>query len=169
MNARVTRRVFAVSSLLAPLLLSGCGGQTDVAQPPEISYERDTCVRCGMIISDERFAAALVAPDGSGRLFDDVGEMLLEAAEGDVEGQRAWAHDRQSAQWIDATAATFVRGTPETTPMGTGYVAFGKRDDAVAFAAQLGSSGEVLTWQEALLATQPTTAVLTADDQRGVH
>lgn len=150
MSARVTRRVFAVSALLAPLLLSGCGGQTDAAQPPEISYERDTCVRCGMIISDERFAAALVAPDGSARLFDDVGEMLLEATEGDLEGERAWAHDRQGAQWIDAMAATFARGAPESTPMGTGYVAFAKRDDAVAFAAQPGGSGEVWTWQEAI-------------------
>lgn len=149
MTPRLTRRAFVTSSLLAPLLLGSCGGQADAALPPEITYGRDTCVRCGMIISDERFAAALVAPDGSVRLFDDVGEMLLTATEEEREGQRAWVHDRDSVQWIDATAATFARGAPETTPMGTGYVAFAQREDAEAFAAQPGGLGQVWTWPEA--------------------
>lgn len=150
MNTRVRRRAFVLSSVLAPLLLSSCGGQTETAQPPEIAYDRDTCARCGMIISDERFAAALVAPDETVQLFDDVGEMLLSVKEEGSEGQRAWAHDRNSREWLDATTATFVRGAPETTPMGTGYVAFTRREDAVAFAAQSGGSGQVWTWQEAI-------------------
>lgn len=142
--------MFVASSLLAPLLLGGCGGQVDAALPPAITYGRDTCDRCGMIISDERFAAALVAADGSARLFDDAGEMLLSVTEAGLDGQRAWVHDRNSAEWIDATTATYARGAPETTPMGTGYVAFARREDAVAFAAQPGGAGQVLTWQEAI-------------------
>ena len=150
MSTRFTRRTFVASSLVAPLLLSRCGGQTDDAQPPEINYGRDTCVRCGMIISDERYAAALVAPDGSVRLFDDAGELLLSVAEEATEGQRAWVHDRVGTQWIDAATASYTRGAPETTPMGTGYVAFAKREDAVAYAATPDGEGQVWTWQEVL-------------------
>lgn len=150
MSTRVTRRAFVGTSLLAPLLLSRCSGQTDASQPPAINYGRDTCVRCGMIISDEHFAAALVAPDGAVRLFDDAGELLLSVAEEAPEGQRAWVHDRHGMQWIDATAATYARGAPETTPMGTGYVAFAKREDAEAFAGQPGGVGQVWTWQEVI-------------------
>ncbi|MEZ4563452.1 MAG: hypothetical protein R2853_12005 [Thermomicrobiales bacterium] len=75
-NARVNRRALVLSSPLTPLFLGSCGGQTETRLPPKISYDRDTCTRCGMIISDERFAAALVAPDGSVQLFDDVGEVF---------------------------------------------------------------------------------------------
>lgn len=150
MNARVNRRALVLSSLLTPLFLGSCGGQTETRLPPKISYDRDTCTRCGMIISDERFAAALVAPDGSVQLFDDVGEMLLSVTETEPEGQRAWGHDHNSGEWIDATRAFFARGAPETTPMGTGFVAFSRRDDAVAFAAQSGGSSQVWTWQEVI-------------------
>ncbi|MCA9877724.1 MAG: nitrous oxide reductase accessory protein NosL [Thermomicrobiales bacterium] len=165
MTPRLTRRAFIGSSLLAPLLLGSCGGQTDAAQPPEITYGRDTCVRCGMIISDERFAAALVAPDGSVRLFDDAGEMLTTVTEEALEGQRAWVHDRHGAQWIDATTATYALGAPETTPMGTGYVAFARREDAETFAAQPDSLGQVWTWPEAIARGAHNDGTPAADDQ----
>ena len=165
MTPCVTRRIFVVSSLLAPFLLNGCNGEADAAQPPQIGYGRDTCARCGMIISDERYAAALVAPDGRVRLFDDAGEMLMSAAEDAPEGQRAWAHDRQGKQWIDATTAIYARGEPETTPMGTGYVAFAKREDAEAFAAQPGGLGQVWTWEEVIANQAYNGATPAADDQ----
>ena len=161
----VTRRAFVASTLLAPLLMSSCNEETNTAQPPQISYDRDTCVRCGMIISDERYAAALVAPDGSVRLFDDAGEMLLSAAEDEKAVQHAWAHDRQGRQWIDATAAIYARGAPETTPMGTGYVAFARREDAEAFADQTGDSGQVWTWEEVIARQAYNDDAPAADDQ----
>jgi copper chaperone NosL len=142
------RRRFLRATLAAPLLLIGCGGeQTDAAVPPEIALGRDTCGSCGMIISDERFASALVAADGTVLLYDDLGEMLEAVAAEGLGERRAWAHDWNSAEWTDATTASFVRGAPETTPMGTGFVAFATREDAERFAADGGA--ETLTWEEA--------------------
>ncbi|MFN8590096.1 MAG: nitrous oxide reductase accessory protein NosL [Thermomicrobiales bacterium] len=152
MNASVllSRRIVLAGAALTPLALIGCGGQPAAAGPPEISYGRDTCDRCGMIISEERFAAALTSGSGEPMLFDDPGELLLTVAEQGRQDRHAWVHDRANGKWIDATTAAYVRGDDGATPMGTGVVAFAKREDAAAFRAT--SGGDVLTWDEA---TQP--------------
>jgi copper chaperone NosL len=140
--------MFLSGALLSPLLLAACGGeQVDAAVPPQVNYGRDTCDRCGMIISDERFAGGLVAEDGTASLYDDIGEMLAVVREEGLNGRRAWVHDRNTRAWIDGTAATIVRGEPEITPMGTGFVAFGMRSDAEAFSAE--HDGAIMNWQEA--------------------
>jgi copper chaperone NosL len=150
MMLRASRRTFVAGALLAPLLLAGCGAETDAEAPPAISYDRDTCASCGMIISDERYAGGLVAADGAAMLFDDVGEMLQSVREAGLNKQRAWAHDWGSRDWIDATTAIFVKGDPKSTPMGTGFVAFASRDAANAFIAEHG--GSAMTWEEAIAA-----------------
>ena len=101
-----------------------------------------------MIISDERFAAVLTADDGEPMLFDDVGEMLQTVAVEGLDGRRAWAHDRDSKTWIDATTATYVAGDAAATPMGTGIVAFAGRDAAAALAAEQGAA--FASWEDAL-------------------
>jgi copper chaperone NosL len=150
MNAErtITRRVVIAGALLTPFVLAGCGGQAASAGPPEIAYGRDTCARCGMIISDERFAAALTSESGEAILFDDVGEMLQTVAEESLGARLAWANDRNEKGWFDATKGVYVRGDAKTTPMGTGVVAFNTRDGAEAFAAEFG--GTVLSWNDAV-------------------
>ena len=146
----MTRRAFLATAALAPLALAGCGSQTSAQEPPAINYGRDVCQRCGMIISDERFAGALVAADGSAELFDDVGEMVQTVGEEGLQSRRAWAHDRNSAAWIDAVMASYVQGDAGTTPMGTGIVAFASGEAAQAFAAEHG--GALLSWNDAISA-----------------
>ena len=150
MNAEitVTRRVVIASALLTPLLLVGCGGQPASAGPPEIAFGRDTCARCGMIISDQRFAAALTSDAAEAVLFDDAGEMLMTVAEDGVGTWRAWAQDRNDGGWFDAKTSVFARGDAQLTPMGTGIVAFGTREAADTFVAEHG--GTVLSWDDAL-------------------
>jgi copper chaperone NosL len=143
-----TRRGFVGGTLLTPLVLAGCGSQAASAGPPEIAYGRTVCDACGMIISDERFAAALTADTAEPVVFDDVGEMLQAVAAEGLNGRRAWAHDRESKTWIDAATATYVAGDPATTPMGTGIVAFASRDAAEAFAAAHGAA--FASWEDAL-------------------
>lgn len=148
MSALCSRRVLFGGVLAAPLLLAGCGGGEDAAAaPPAVNYGRDTCDRCGMIISDERYAAGLVASDGTTTLFDDVGEMLQSVREEGLNDRRAWAHDWNSRAWIDATTAVYARVAPETTPMGTGIVAFSARREAEAYAAE--QDGTILAWEDA--------------------
>lgn len=100
------------------LLLSGCA-RSSCTEPPELHLGQDTCATCGMSVDDVRFAAALVAPDGTARLFDDIGEMTT-AAHPDG---RAWVHDFNTGLWIDAATATYVLSSNITTPMGGGILA----------------------------------------------
>lgn len=146
MMSRGNRRLFLGGALLSPLVLAACGGEeTSGAKPPAISYQRDTCDRCGMIISDERYAAGLVAPDGTAELFDDAGEMVLTVREDGLQGRSSWAHDWSGGGWIDGAAAHYVRGDAEMTPMGTGVVAFATAEAAEAYAAE--HDGELVTWE----------------------
>ena len=62
---------------LAPLVaaLSACGGKGDWPEGmQEIKWDRDTCVRCSMVISDRRFAAEMRGgPKNTVFKFDDIG------------------------------------------------------------------------------------------------
>ncbi len=147
MSGRGSRRVLLGGALIGPLMMAGCGGeQADGTAPPEINYGRDTCDSCGMIVSDERYAAALVGADGATEIYDDIGEMMETVREDGLNARRAWVHDWDSREWTDATSATYVRGDLETTPMGTGIVAFATKEGAEAFAAE--SKGPMLTWED---------------------
>lgn len=156
LHSCLTRRVFVAGSLLLPLALTGCGGdQADAAMPPDISYGRDVCDRCGMIIGDERYAGGLVAADGTAEIFDDIGEMLQSVRETTMDDRQVWAHDWASREWINADTAAFVWATPETTPMGTGLHAFSNQEAAAAFAAEQGIEEHALTWADLLTGELP--------------
>ena len=58
--------------LVLAALSSGCG--TAVADGvPGIVEGRSVCDECGMTIDDIRLAAAWRLPDGTSRVFDDIG------------------------------------------------------------------------------------------------
>ncbi len=136
------------------LLLSACGGATvDPNTPPEIVYGEDVCQRCGMIISDDRFAAALVveraANEFESLLFDDAGEMFAFAGEDNGQAKIvSWfVHDYTSREWLDATAAWFVLADSLQTPMGFGVAACAHELEARSLAQEWG--GEALTFAQA--------------------
>lgn len=136
------------------LLLSACGGAAvDPNTPPEIVYGEDVCSRCGMIISDTRFAAALVVEKGSSDyehlFFDDPGEMFAFAAE---EGEAAkivrwYVHDYNSREWTDGANAWYVLADALQSPMGFGVAACA--DEAQAASLAQSSGGRVLSFAQA--------------------
>jgi copper chaperone NosL len=135
-------------------LLAACGGaRIDPNTPPEILYGEDVCTRCGMIISDDRFAAALVieksANDYEQMLFDDAGEMFAFVAEdkGELKLVNWFVQDYNSREWMDAQAAWYVVADSLQTPMGFGIAAFAQELEAKALAQEWG--GEVLTFAQA--------------------
>lgn len=134
--------------ILGAGLLVGCGDDASADEPPEIEYGKTECDRCHMIISDARFAAGLVAEDGEPIVFDDIGEMIAVVQEEGLNGRRAWVHDYDSKEWIDATGAIYVVSTEVVTPMGSGVSAFAARDAAETFAGM--NAGQVMTWDEML-------------------
>lgn len=130
------------------LLFLGCGSAKVEIKPPEIRYGEDTCAMCNMIISEERFAAAMVLKDGTALKFDDIGELAAYQKRYKPEVAQYYVHDYQSKVWISADSATYVQTGKIHTPMGFNLVAFSTADKAKAFAAE--QDGKVLDFQAVL-------------------
>jgi copper chaperone NosL len=130
-----------------PALLLGCGREATL-EPPTVHYGQAVCDVCGMIVSDERFAAAeVVIRDGRAqtRYFDDTGEVFdLEAPAG---AEHAWyVHDMRTLEWLDAREAVYLRSEQLHTPMGLHIAAFGTAAGAERARAEFG--GEVLSFEQ---------------------
>ena len=133
MKARISILV-----ITAGLILGSSGGcrRSETLGPPAVHWGRDTCEGCGMILSDPRYVGAVVLRRQAGgevesHLFDDLGEMLAWSPPAAVE-IRWYAGNHQTGEWIDATAASFVRDADFHTPMSSGFVAFATSASAKA-------------------------------------
>lgn len=151
MIGRSASRTFATAILAsAGLLAVACSGGRPLS-PPTIHYGHDLCTYCNMIISDERFAAALVVehrPDEPA-LFDDIA-CLLELSQGRPEQAQVirWVHDFATGSWLDVSGAAFLVSRQLHTPMASGVAAFASLQDAEAARERLG--GEVTTYAQLL-------------------
>ncbi len=122
---------------------------------PELSIEldREKCKRCGMLISDIRYAAAiLVEGEPDYWKYDDIGGMVLEYKK--TSGSRkiieVIVFDYITKEPLDAKSAWYVKADPTAlkTPMGFGVVALRERENAEKIAEEY--SGVVLSWSELL-------------------
>ncbi len=96
------------------LLLTGCN-----ECPKDIKWDRDTCERCRMIISDKHFAV-LVCAKNQNYVFDDLGcalHWLKKQPWG--EETKIWVADYHNGQWLDARSAYYVPG--QISPMDYGF------------------------------------------------
>lgn len=151
MNARAA----LASTLLA---LASCS-RPPASVPPELRLGREECDECGMLIHEDRSAAAhLITRDGfrEHRFYDDIG-CLLDAERGGLEPREIlerWVHDHATRDWLDAKNATFVLAEPSRleTPMGSGIAAFAHAQRAREFAGPL--AARVLTLGELSQARQ---------------
>jgi nitrous oxide reductase accessory protein NosL len=103
--------------------------------PAEIKFDRDTCHKCGMVISDRQYAAEVRGgPRRSVEKFDDVGCALswLDAQPFAVApSTETWVAAMNTGAWLDARTARFVEG--RTTPMGYGFGAVANDGSGVNF------------------------------------
>jgi copper chaperone NosL len=144
-----------VVMILLPILLlqflTGCN-QTTATEPtpPEIHYGEDMCEFCGMIISEERFAAGYISADGREHVFDDLAGMFqAHLQSGDVEAVTAFfVHDYEDNSWIRAETAHYVLSQELPTPMLSGLVAFANPGQAATLAAEV--EGQLLTFDEVM-------------------
>lgn len=148
-----TRRSFLQALLATGLLvvapgLTSCGKRTTgEPQPPPIRYGRSICAYCGMIINEARYAAGAILDDGSARLFDDIGDMLLYLrAHPEERAVALFVHDYHTEQWIRAEPAFYVVSPQILSPMGHGIAAFAQRSAAEAFAQE--RQGRVLDFSQ---------------------
>jgi nitrous oxide reductase accessory protein NosL len=113
---------FALTPLAA--LLAACGHGNLPEGMVEIKWDRDTCTRCRMVLSDRRFAAQLRGgPQDASFKFDDIGCAAIWLAAqpwGRDPATRIWVADvasrGDSVRWLDARRAQYVGG--KSSPMG---------------------------------------------------
>jgi nitrous oxide reductase accessory protein NosL len=103
------------------LLLMSCSQQPDTG-PADVRWDRDTCERCRMVLSDHYFAAQIrYFPEGKrSRVikFDDMGcaVIWLEDKQWKNDGKtEIWVADYESGDWLDARSASYVKR--KTSPM----------------------------------------------------
>lgn len=113
---------FVITPLAA--LISGCGRSSLPDGMTEIKWDRDTCKRCSMVLSDRRFAAQVRGGPQDGHFnFDDIGCVAFWLASqpwGKDASTRIWVSDvgshGDSVRWLDARKAQYIGG--KSSPMG---------------------------------------------------
>lgn len=107
-------------------LLAACTGEPKTG-PVEVKWDRDTCVRCNMALSDKRFAAQVRGgPKHQAFKFDDFGCVvfwLRDKPWAEDPATEIWVMDTRSNQWIDARKAHYVPGKMSPMAYGFGAVA----------------------------------------------
>lgn len=131
------RRQFIGAFALTPIaaLLSACGQKGDWPEGmAEIKWDRDTCVRCNMVISDRRFAAEMRGGQKNTVFkFDDIGCLAFWLRDKVQQfpwigepATRLWVAEYTSragetGRWLDARTAQYLGG--RISPMGYNYAA----------------------------------------------
>jgi nitrous oxide reductase accessory protein NosL len=118
-------------ALLAIALAATACERADPLAPPTVHFGEDICHVCGMIVTDERFAAAAIRR-ADDRLvpcvFDDVGCLVrFEAKEA---APALYVRDYASDAWIAFEDAVYAHCPTLPTPMASGVAAFATRDAA---------------------------------------
>lgn len=120
-------------------ILAACGTAANAEPaPPDIHYGEDVCEFCGMIASEERFAAAYLTADGHHHVFDDIGDLVKSHLQLQEDVTAFFVHDHDDKSWIRAETATFVLSEDLATPMLSGLAAFATEAAAQAFATEIG-------------------------------
>ncbi|MBS1173075.1 MAG: hypothetical protein H6R12_1905 [Proteobacteria bacterium] len=114
---------FLLTPIAAAVSLAGCKSSNLPEGMVEIKWDRDTCVRCSMAISDRRFAAQVKGgPKQQNFKFDDIGCVMFWLASqswGGDPSTRIWVVDASDQSWLDARTASYVGG--KTSPMGYNF------------------------------------------------
>jgi len=116
---------------VAIALLVGCH-----AGPEPISVGVDTCARCGMLISDVRFAAESLVGSRVAK-FDSLDELRDVAPR----GARLYASDFATGELVALTGMTLVIDPKLPIPMGGTTVAFATRQEAEGFVERHAADG----------------------------
>lgn len=117
---RLLARIFLLGTVA--LFLAACSREPETG-PVELKWDRDTCKRCSMAISDRHYAVQVRGgPKNQAFKFDDIGCAVHWLKDQPWAGDPAteiWVTDFRSGKWLDARTAHYVAG--KTTPMAYGY------------------------------------------------
>ena len=109
-----------ILGLMLTLLLVACGDPG--TGPVDVKWDRVSCERCRMVLSDRHHSAQVRVrdPDGRSRVypFDDLGCALIwlaDKAARDDPATEIWVNDWHTGDWIDARTAHYLPN--QITPM----------------------------------------------------
>jgi len=112
-------KILAITLLMMGYL-TGCSDPG--TGPVDVHWDRDSCERCNMILSDRHHAAQVRYMDEQNRsrvrIFDDIGCALVWLEDKqwrDAATTEIWTKDYRDGKWIDAKAAYYIKG--QVTPM----------------------------------------------------
>ncbi len=136
------------------LLLTGitaCKDKIDTG-PHAVLYGEEACHRCGMIISDKRFAAELITDKGEAQKYDDIGCMIDDLKDAEKRGGSrlaVYVNDYNTGEWLDAGKAFYLQNGELKSPMGYNIAAFGSAEEMNASALrengkELGGLGDLI-------------------------
>lgn len=97
------------------------GGQAlpDEVQP--ITWHKQPCAHCQMLVGEPAFAAQLITTDGAVLAFDDPGCAFRYLAERNPGIHHLWFHHAHTDRWLDQAEVAFQPGA--ITPMSFGLAA----------------------------------------------
>lgn len=139
-----------IKNLFVVLVLLCMGGCSP--KPKPIAYGSDGCHFCRMTIVDALHASEIVTKKGKIYKFDAVECMVNYSKELDPDDVALYLCNHYTApkELVDATTATFLISEKIPSPMGEFLTAFKTKTEA--FVQQQKDGGELLTWDEVLIA-----------------
>jgi len=112
---------------LASFLLTACEKENDKGFA-KIHWDRDTCERCHMVMSEKSYAVQIENPiTRQKHKFDDIGCAVLWFAEYQqdwFETANIWVKNEKTQEWINAKTAFWTKNN--ITPMNYGLAAYTK-------------------------------------------
>lgn len=122
-------------------------GEEKLSGDPKIRYGSEPCAQCGMVISDDRFAAAIRESSSREYHFDDTGCMIVHARQSPPPaGAAYYVRDFAAGVWLDAPSASYVNAPGIKSPMAYDIAAFSSPSAASDFARA--RTGTPDTWAQ---------------------
>lgn len=101
--------------ILFSILISSC--VEGEARPQDPLWERESCARCRMVLSEKRFAVQRILATGETHYYDDIVCAMKHSHTPD--DGKVYVRPDGGDEWVPAEESTFEKGL--RTPMNSGY------------------------------------------------
>lgn len=139
-----------IISILFFVMLVGCSQQASLEPVAIDEAGVENCSECHMGIQNLDHASQMILEDGTPKLYDDIGCMLIDYEEQKDQLGAAYVRDYHTKEWIELKEATFVQYNNIPTPMSYGIIAFEAREDAEQFQGANRGGGQIFEGEEIL-------------------
>jgi copper chaperone NosL len=138
-GAGLAMRTGAILVVFAVAAACGAGP----TRPASLNGANDACRHCRMAVSNQRFAAQIVAPGEEPLFFDDIGclSTYVQQTPGLARDAVAYVADHRTGEWVPAGTAIFTSVPGLDTPMASHLIAHDTAESRDADPLARGGSG----------------------------